>query len=86
MLLYNGISFVSNDEIALRIIKCILESDIFWNYVRKNSKPYASGYFSLNGINIKNFGIPIFTQEEKDELLSLSQKEQINQWLEKYYV
>lgn len=86
LLLYNGISFVSNDEIALRIIKCILESDIFWNYVRKNSKPYASGYFSLNGINIKNFGIPIFTQEEKDELLSLSQKEQINQWLEKYYV
>ena len=85
LLLYNGISFVSNDRAQLQILKRILESSIFWNYVILNSKPYSSGYYSLNGVNIKHFGIPEFTLEQKKKLLSMNNQEEINSWLKQFY-
>lgn len=62
-----------------------IESDIFGNYVVTNSKPYTSGYCSLNGSSIKNFGIPQFTKAEEDELLRLEDKDAVNQWLSSFY-
>lgn len=85
LLLYNGMAFVGEDERKMRVLKAILESEIFWNYVTANSKPYSSGYYSLNGANIKNFGIPIFTEKEVEELLSIQNKDDINNWLARYY-
>lgn len=85
LLLYNGIAFVSNDATQLLVLKRIMESSIFWNYVTLNSKPYSSGYYSLNGINIKNFGIPKFTSEQKQTLLAMKNQREINNWLEKFY-
>lgn len=83
--LYNGMAFVGNDERRMRVLQKILESSIFWNYVIANSKPYSSGYYSLNGANIKNFGIPKFTENEENELLQLQNKNDINNWLCRYY-
>lgn len=85
LLLYNGMAFVGEDERKMRILKKIFESNIFWNYIVANSKPYSSGYYSLNGSNIKNFGIPIFTEKEVEELLSIQNKDDINNWLVRYY-
>lgn len=85
LLLYNGMAFVSDDKEVVTILKTILESDVFWEYVKLNSKPYASGYYSLNGVNIKNFGIPPFTKGEKEQLLRLTCKKEINNWLLDYY-
>lgn len=85
LLLYNGMSFVSNDEIKIKILKKILESDIFWNYVVANGKPYSSGYYSLNGVNIMNFGIPNFTHEQMKELLFLTDYNDIDDWLRNFY-
>ena len=85
LLLYNGMSFVSNDEIKIKILKKILESDIFWNYVVANGKPYSSGYYSLNGVNIMNFGIPIFTQKQVETLLLMADPKEINIWLSHFY-
>lgn len=59
MMLYNGIAFVSDDIEKLKVLKNILESDIFWSYIVKNAKPYSTGYYSLSGVDIKNFNIPI---------------------------
>ena len=78
-------AFVGDDERKMRILQKILESSIFWNYVVANSKPYSSRYYSLNGSNIKNFGIPIFTEREEDELLSIKNKDDINNWLAHFY-
>mgnify|MGYP002672238706 FL=1 len=78
-------AFVGEDERKMRILQKIFESNIFWNYVVANSKPYSSGYYSLNGSNIKNFGIPIFTEKEVEELLSIQNKDEINNWLARYY-
>ncbi|MDO4958273.1 MAG: N-6 DNA methylase [Prevotellaceae bacterium] len=85
LLLYNGMAFVSDEESTLRILKKVMESELFWQYVTRNSKPYASGYYSLNGVNIKNFGIPNFTSEQQSYLLAMTDKNAINNWLKQFY-
>ena len=85
MLLYNGIAFVSDNERQLQIVKCIMESNIFWTYIKKNSKPYASGYYSLSGVYIKNFGVPNFTSMESNRLIAMKDKDEIENMLLKHY-
>lgn len=85
LLLYNGIAFVSDDAQSLYILKKIIESRIFWNYIVANSKPYSSGYYSISGVNIKNFNIPRFTEEEVRSLLSLRKKADIEDFLCPFY-
>lgn len=58
LMLYNGIAFVSDDLEKLHVLESILDSDVFWSYIVKNAKPYSTGYYSLSGVDIKNFGIP----------------------------
>ena len=85
LLLYNGLAFVNTDERKLRILKTVIESELFWNYIRTNGKPYSSGYYSLSGVDIKHFGIPLFTQEEENELLAMREKDEIERWLRAHY-
>lgn len=85
LLLYNGMAFVSDDIVTVKILRAILESDIFWRYVVLNSKPYSSGYYSLTGTNIKHFGIPIFNEKEISQLLKLKNRRSINNWLKSFY-
>lgn len=85
LLLYNGIAFVNDSKEKLRIVQKIIESDIFWKYITKNGKPYSSGYYSLSGVDIKNFGVPNFTEEEKQHLFSLETREEIDKWLIRFY-
>lgn len=85
LLLYNGLAFVSSDERKLRILKAIIESELFWEYIQANGKPYASGYYSLSGVDIKHFGIPKFTNKEENELLSIDDKVSQEKWLRQYY-
>ncbi len=85
LLLYNGMAFVSGEESTLLILKKVMESELFWQYVTRNSKPYASGYYSLNGVNIKNFGIPNFTSEQQAAFLAMTDKNEINNWLMQFY-
>lgn len=81
LMLYNGLAFVNSDIRRLEILKRIIESKLFWRYVVANAKPYASGYYSLSGVDIKHFGIPVFSLTEENELLSLNNKDEIEQWL-----
>ncbi|MCQ2053236.1 MAG: N-6 DNA methylase [archaeon] len=85
LLLYNGIAFVCDSKERLQIIQKILESRLFWNYVVKNAKPYSSDYYSLSGVDIKNFGVPNFTEKDKRHLISLDSKDEINIWLKQFY-
>lgn len=85
MLLYNGIAYVSNDLTKIKIVKSILESTIFWDYITKNGKPYNSGYYSLNGVNMKYFGVPHFSEEQICTLLSFTDKIDIDIWLRTFY-
>lgn len=62
-----------------------MESNIFWTYIKKNSKPYASGYYSLSGVYIKNFGVPNFTSMESNRLIAMKDKDEIENMLLKHY-
>ena len=57
LLFYNGQAFISDDIKKLKRVKKIIESSEFWRYIQATSKPYASGYYSLNGNYIKNYGV-----------------------------
>ena len=85
LLLYNGLAFVNTEERKLLILKAVIESDLFWNYIQANGKPYSSGYYSLSGVDIKHFGIPEFSLDEEEDLLSMNDRSEIEDWLRNHY-
>lgn len=85
LLLYNGMAFVSDDLQRLQVLKCFMESDVFWTYVSSNAKPYASGFYSLNGVNIKKFGIPKLSDEQTAELLAIDNPTDRNAFIRRFY-
>lgn len=70
LLFYNGIALVSEDLKELRFIKKILESDLFFKYIKNTTKDYSSGYISMSRNYLKNFGICQLTDEQKNILLN----------------
>jgi adenine-specific DNA-methyltransferase len=85
LLFYNGQAIIGHSDDELLLIKKILESRLFWYYIKTTSKPYSSEYYSLNGTYIKNFGIPDFSVDEIDFLINEPNKDLINTFLEDYY-
>ncbi|MFA5297158.1 MAG: N-6 DNA methylase [Lutibacter sp.] len=85
LLFYNGYAIFSNSIEELFILQKILMSKIFWYYIVNTSKPYAGNYFSVAKNYIKNFGVCDLTNEEKEELLSLTDINEIDNFLLKVY-
>lgn len=85
LLSYNGLTFISDTPKKLLVLKCILESSVFWWYVTANSKPYSSGYYSLSGVDINSFKIPDLSEAEVQDLLSIQDKKRIDEWIERKY-
>lgn len=85
LLFYNGQAIVGHSEEEMLLIKKILESRLFWYYVKTTSKPYSSNYYSLNGTYIKNFGIPDFSDDDIGFLINETSSETIDTFLEDYY-
>lgn len=87
LLFYNGLAVVGSSETEMSIIKKVMESSVFWYYIKTTSKPYSSDYYSLNGNYIKNFGVCKLSQNEKVFLLSEYDKSILNEFfLDKYKV
>ncbi|MCC3215199.1 SAM-dependent methyltransferase [Chryseobacterium sp. X308] len=85
LLFYNGQAIIGHSEEEMLLIKKILESRLFWYYIKTTSKPYSSAYYSLNGTYIKNFGIPDFNSTDIDFLINETNKDVIDNFLEDYY-
>lgn len=85
LLFYNGQAIVGHSEEEMLLIKKILESRLFWYYIKTTSKPYSSEYYSLNGTYIKNFGVPDFTENDVDFILNETNQNIIDNFLEDYY-
>ena len=86
LLYYDGYAVFSKNKIELEVVRKVLTSDIFWYYIVNTSKPYTGGFFSLEKRYVKHFGIPNFSSKEKDKLLSLDKREDINNWLKQFYL
>ena len=75
LLFYCGYAIFAEDERTLLLLKCFIESDVFWFYIRMTSKPYSKGFMALAKNYIKNFGIPALSVAEEESLLTLPAKE-----------
>ena len=82
LLFYNGIAIIGDDLREIKVLKRILESEIFFFYIKNTTKDYASGYISMSRNYLKNFGVPQLTVQEKSELLAATD---INQYLYRFY-
>ena len=85
LLFYNGLAVVGSSETEMKIIKKIMESNIFWYYIKTTSKPYSSDYYSLNGNYIKNFGVCELTDIEKKFLIEEADQNILNEFFEDKY-
>jgi adenine-specific DNA-methyltransferase len=87
ILFYNGFSIVSWSSRTLKILQKILNSELFWFFVKHTSKPYSGDYFGLGKNYIKDFSIPSLSISEEDFLLNCSNSEEITAFLaDKYSV
>ena len=87
LLLYAGYAVYFDSERELKVLKRILESKIFWYYIKKTSKPYSGNYYALAKNYVKDFGVCELTENEKDYLLSTDSLDDRNLFLfDKYKV
>lgn len=84
LLFYNGYAIVSESNRKLMVLRRILQSSVFWYYIKHTSKPYGGNYFALAKNYVKNFGIPKLTEAEEDIILNLSQAD-LDSYVENLY-
>lgn len=85
LMFYNGQAIIGHSEEEMLLIKKIMESRVFWYYIKTTSKPYSSEYYSLQSNYIKNFGIPDFSEKDIEFILTEDNSDTINDFLEDYY-
>lgn len=87
LLIYAGYAIFCDSERELKIVKRILESEVFWYYITKTSKPYSGNFYALAKNYVKDFSICDLTIDEEDFLLtSVSKIERDNFLNEKYRI
>ncbi len=85
LLIYCGYAIYSDNEKSLIVLKKILESDIFWHYIKHTSKPYSAGYYSFAKNYVKTFGLCDLDEEEIDFLEKTTDRKVIQEFLSKKY-
>lgn len=85
LMFYNGLALIGNEAEDLEIVRKIMESDIFWYYIKNTSKPYSGNYFSLNSTYINNFGVCDINDNEKTFLLEENDKDVLNEFFSDKY-
>lgn len=87
LLLYAGYAIFCESERELQVLKRILESDVFWYYIKNTSKPYSGNFYALAKNYVKNFTICNLTVDEEEFLLKTNTLKDRNSFLiEKYNI
>jgi type I restriction-modification system DNA methylase subunit len=85
LLLYAGYAIFCESERELKVVKRILESDVFWYYIKNTSKPYSGNFYALAKNYVKDFSICELTEDEEDFLLDNSSLNDRNVFLKEKY-
>lgn len=85
LLFYCGYAIFSDNTRELLVLKKLVQSSVFWYYVMNTSKPYAKGYMSFAKNYIKDFGVPILTEEQKDTILNMTDDVELNRYIQGLY-
>lgn len=81
LLMYCGYAIFHESKRELLVLKKILESVVFDYYIKNTSKPYSTNYYAYAKNYVKNFGIYDFNEDEKNEILNLQSKEEIDKYM-----
>lgn len=85
LLFYNGQAIIGHTDEEMLVIKKIMQSRLFWYYIKTTSKPYSSSYFSLNGNYINNFGICPMTDDDISFVIEEQNKNTLDEFFEDKY-
>lgn len=85
MMIYCGYAIYNESETELLFLKRVLESSVFDYYMKNTSKPYSTGYYSYAKNYVKSFGIYPFTEEQKQHILALQTKEEVDEYIREIY-
>jgi len=85
LLFYNGMAVIGKSREELLVLRKLMQSRLFWFYIKNSSRPYGSGYFSLSRNYIKNFGIYDFSKEDKQYILRETNSRKLDVYFEKKY-
>lgn len=85
MMIYCGYAIYNESETELLLLKKLLESCVFEYYIKNTSKPYSTGYYSFAKNYVKSFGVYPFNEEQKKHLLSLKNKDEVDEYLKTIY-
>ncbi len=85
LLFYNGQAVIGHSKLEMEFIKKLMESRLFWYYIKTTSKPYSSNYYSLNGNYIKNFGVCKLTKNELSYIINENNQQRLDVFFEKKY-
>lgn len=85
LLFYNGQAIIGHTKKEMILIKKIMESRLFWYYIKTTSKPYSSDYYSLNGNYIKNFGVCNLDEKELEFVLNEQDRDVLDTFFERKY-
>lgn len=85
LLLYAGYALFSESEKELQIVKRILESNVFWYYIKHTSKPYSGNFYALAKNYVKDFSICKLTLDEEEFLLMTDSSAERNRFLQNKY-
>ena len=81
MLIYCGYAFYDESTDKLMVLKRVLESSVFYYYIKNTSKPYSTGYYSYAKNYLKDFSIPVFSNDEVLFLINTEDKSLIDSFL-----
>jgi hypothetical protein len=81
LIIYCGYAVFHESTDELKILKRILESQVFEYYMANTSKPYSAGYFSYAKNYLKNFGICKLNDDEKYFLSNGAPQKEVNEFL-----
>ncbi|WP_432410914.1 HsdM family class I SAM-dependent methyltransferase [Rasiella sp. SM2506] len=85
LMFYNGQAVIGHTTQEMILARKIMESKLFWYYVKTTSKPYTSEYYSFNGNYIKNFGVCDLNKDEIDFVINENDRETLDKFFEKKY-
>ena len=85
LLFYNGYAICSDNLEDLKFLQKVLCSDLFWKYICATSKPYNNGYYALAKNDVKYFGIPKFTDEQKEYIINESDVKKCEMYIKNIY-
>ncbi len=85
MLIYCGYAIYNDSERELLFLKRLLESSVFDYYMKNTSKPYSTGYYSYAKNYVKSFGIYPFSEAQKEYIISLHSKAEVDRYVKEVY-